>query len=44
MRIKSEVWTIGGVPSARWICAAAIIIAVSIIVYQWRRRVKRSQA
>ena len=43
MRIESEVWTIGGVATIRWICGVAIIVAVSIIVYQWRRRVRQDQ-
>ncbi|MCD6358472.1 MAG: prolipoprotein diacylglyceryl transferase [Dehalococcoidia bacterium] len=44
MRIKSEVWTVGGVPSARWICAIAIVIAASIMVYQWRHRASQIQS
>lgn len=43
MRIESEVWTIGGIPTARWICGVAIVTAVSIMVYRWRRQARLSQ-
>jgi phosphatidylglycerol:prolipoprotein diacylglycerol transferase len=31
---KIEVWTIAGIPTARWITAAAIVISVAIIIYR----------
>jgi len=36
--LKLSVWTLGGIPTARWISALGILIALGIIVYRhWRR-------
>jgi phosphatidylglycerol:prolipoprotein diacylglycerol transferase len=35
---KIEVWTLAGFPTARWITASAILIAVAVMVYRWYRR------
>ena len=36
--LKIEVWTLGGIPTARWIAGLGIIIALGIMIYRhWRR-------
>ena len=32
--LKIDVWTIAGIPTARWICSIAIIVSVGVIVYR----------
>ncbi len=32
--LKIDVWTVGGIPTARWITGFAIIIAIAIMVYR----------
>ena len=32
--LKIDVWTIAGVPTARWICGIAIIASIAVIVYR----------
>lgn len=34
---KPEVWTLGGVPTARWIAGAAVVIGVTLFWYRHRR-------
>ncbi len=34
---KIEVWSIGGIPTARWISAALVIIGVAILAYRHRK-------
>ena len=41
LRIKSEVWTLAGVPTVRWICGISIIAGLIILVIQERRSAKR---
>jgi phosphatidylglycerol:prolipoprotein diacylglycerol transferase len=36
--MKIDVWTIGGVPTARWITGAAVIIAVAVLILRHYRR------
>jgi len=41
LRIKSEVWTLAGVPTVRWICGISIVAGLIILVIQERRSAKR---
>lgn len=36
--LKISVWTLGGIPTARWISGLGIIIAIGIMVYRHSRR------
>jgi phosphatidylglycerol:prolipoprotein diacylglycerol transferase len=40
LRIPSEVWTLAGIPTARWICVITIVAGLIILVIQDRRRTK----
>jgi phosphatidylglycerol:prolipoprotein diacylglycerol transferase len=39
--LKIDVWSIAGVPTARWISGIAIIASIAIIVYR-RYRIRKS--
>ena len=41
LRIKSEVWTLAGVPTARWICVITLIVGLIILIVQERRSAKQ---
>jgi phosphatidylglycerol:prolipoprotein diacylglycerol transferase len=42
--LKIEVWTLGGVPTARWISGLGIIIALAVMFYRhYRRRQSREE-
>ncbi len=32
--LRIDVWTIAGIPTARWICSIAIIVSIAVIVYR----------
>jgi len=32
--LKIDVWTITGIPTARWICGIAIITSIAVIIYR----------
>ncbi|TFG45803.1 MAG: prolipoprotein diacylglyceryl transferase [Dehalococcoidia bacterium] len=38
---KIDVWTVGGIPTARWITGAAVIIGIGLLWYRHRRRTER---
>jgi phosphatidylglycerol:prolipoprotein diacylglycerol transferase len=35
--MKIEVWTIGGIPTARWISILAFVLSLSVILYRHYR-------
>jgi phosphatidylglycerol:prolipoprotein diacylglycerol transferase len=35
--LKIDVWTLGGVPTARWITGLAVIAAVGILIFRHYR-------
>jgi phosphatidylglycerol:prolipoprotein diacylglycerol transferase len=35
--LKPDVWTIGGLPTARWICIGGVVIAAALLVYRRRK-------
>jgi phosphatidylglycerol:prolipoprotein diacylglycerol transferase len=37
--LKIDVWTIAGVPTARWICGIAIVVSIAVIAYRRRHLV-----
>jgi len=39
--LKIDVWTIAGIPTARWICGIAIIASIAVIIYR-RYRIHHS--
>jgi len=41
MRIETEVWTLGGIPTVRWICGIAIVAGLVILYLQDRRHTKK---
>jgi len=40
--LKPEVWTVGGIPTARWITGAAVIISAAILAYRHYRAGRRA--
>jgi len=38
--LKIDVWTLAGIPTARWITAIAFVVALFIIIYRRRKRKK----
>lgn len=36
--LKIGVWTVGGIPTARWITGIAVIVSISLMIYRHRRR------
>lgn len=40
--LKIDVWTLGGVPTARWITAIALVASVAVMVYRHWRHARKS--
>lgn len=41
--LKIEVWTLGGIPTARWIAGLAIIAAIAVIIFRHSKHYKEVQ-
>jgi phosphatidylglycerol:prolipoprotein diacylglycerol transferase len=36
--LKLDVWTLGGIPTARWITGAAVLLAVIVMIIRHKQR------
>lgn len=41
--LKIDVWTIAGVPTARWICSIAIVASIAVMIYRRHRFASQCQ-